>query len=387
MNDGLQILVICKAAIDADLLGDDLLRAGYTTSLQWVNDEKTLQAALSKTEFDLALCEDQITNLDIVTVRSLSRESGQEFPFIVISDVMTPEAQRIASQIKAGVDDFVEWGKPERLISAVEQALHTSETRRQNRLAEQEILYRANFDSLTGLPNRTLMLDRLSQAMKKAQRDETGVILMFLDLDHFKAVNDSQGHLAGDLLLRQAAKRITACLRDTDTAARIGGDEFAIILPDAHQKTTAETIAGKLLKTLSQPFELDSQQASISASIGITVFPNDGEEAETLLENADHAMYDAKKVGRNAFKIFTNNSDTVFDLAPAARTVSLASLKAARQIPVFVKIGFALAASLALVIIASTWLASIQSKESLKIAIDENQGTLNNFSTASGPDN
>ena len=385
MLTGLRMLVICDAAKDAEKLGSDLLHAGYDISLQWTNSERALQSALGERDYDIVLCDDKTANIDIVTARGLIAESGQDIPFIVISDIMTPEAQQIASQMKAGVDDFVEWGKPERLVPAVERALHTSETRRQNRLAEQEMRYRANFDSLTELPNRTLMLDRLSQAIKKARRDETGVLLMFLDLDHFKAVNDSMGHLAGDLLLRQAAKRISSCLRDTDTAARIGGDEFSIILPDANQRTTAENIAGKLLKALSEPFELDSQKASISASIGITVFPHDGEESETLLKNADHAMYAAKRMGRNAFQTYSSDTDFIDDTAHF-QSVTSAPLNTRRVMSRTARIGMALAAAISLVAFASFWLTSMNTEDSLKMAIEENMESLPDFTTASGSD-
>ncbi len=382
MFTGLRMLVICGAASDADRLRDDLLGAGYDISLQWTNCENVLRSALNERNYDLVLCDNDLPNLDIVTARGLIAESGQDIPFIVISEEMTPEAQLIASQMKAGVDDFVEWGKPERLIPAVERSLHTLETRRQNRLAEQEMRYRANFDSLTELPNRTLMLDRLSQAMKKARRDDTGVLLMFLDLDHFKNVNDSMGHLAGDLLLRQAAKRISACLRDTDTAARIGGDEFAIILPDADQESTAEVIAGKILKTLSKPFGLDSQKASISASIGITLFPRDGEEADILLKNADQAMYAAKRLGRNAYKVFNHVEDPEFESLQSAEKVFPLPQK---NTPPF-RMGAALAAAIAIIVVASVWLTSMNTKESLKVAIEENLEVLTDFTTASGPE-
>jgi diguanylate cyclase (GGDEF)-like protein len=381
-----RILVVCDSFGDADGLGNELLRAGYDVLLNWADTEGTLHNALGEGNLDLVLCDDQASNIDIITVRGLISECGQDVPFIVISNAMTPEAQQIASQMKAGVDDFVEWGKPERLVPAVERVMRTSEARRKNRLAEQEMHYRANFDSLTDLPNRTLMHDRLAQAMKKARRDNTGVLLMFLDLDHFKAINDSMGHLAGDLLLRKAAKRIVACLRDTDTAARIGGDEFAIILADAYETETAETIAGKLLKALSKPFELDSQQASISASIGITVYHHDGEEAENLLRQADHAMYAAKNSGRNAFKIFSKDAEESVAVRKSASGSHVVQLKKYNQPQISLRFGLALAAALAVIVIATTWLTSMNTKDTLRMAIEENLETLSDFSTASGPD-
>lgn len=381
-----RILVICDSFGDADELGNELLCAGYDILLHWADTEGTLQNALGQGDFDLVLCDDQAINIDIITARGLISECGPDIPFIVICNAMTAEAQQIASQMKAGVDDFVEWGKPERLVPAVERVMRKSETRRQNRLAEQEMHYRANFDSLTDLPNRTLMLDRLEQAMKKARRDNTGVMLMFLDLDHFKEVNDSMGHLAGDLLLRKTAKRIVSCLRDTDTAARIGGDEFAIILADAFQRETAEAIAGKLLKALAKPFELDSQQASISASIGITVYPQDGEEAESLLRNADHAMYAAKKTGRNAFRIFANNALESVPIPESPPGAGIVQIKEQNRPQIPLRYGIALAAALAVFVVAATWLTSMNTKDTLRLAIEENLETLTDFSTASGPD-
>lgn len=297
---------------------------------------------------------------------------------------MTPEAQRIASQMKAGVDDFVEWGKPEHLIPAVERALRTSETRRLNRLAEQEMHFRANFDSLTGLPNRTLMFDRLSQAIKSARRNENGVLFMYLDPDYFKTVNDSFGHLAGDQLLRQVAERITSVLRDSDTAARIGGDEFAIILPEANNPEIAERIAGNLLTSLAEPFDLDSQQATISASIGITQFPADGEEPDALMKKADQAMYAAKRLGRNAFKVFSQEVDDIDSDDGYIDTATLTQIRSPVPDNTLKQVGFALAAALAVIVVASVWMTSMNTKDELRIAIDENMETLTDFTTASG---
>jgi len=386
MIAGFKILIICDTSSDADELGAELLAADYDISLLWVNSVAALRDGLAEDDFDLVLCDDKTDSIDTVSARDLISESGQDIPFIVISRAMTAEAQKIASQMKAGVDDFVEWGKPARLIPAVERALRTSEIRRQHRLAEKEMHYRANFDSLTDLPNRTLMLDRLSQAMKKSRRDNTGVLLMFLDLDHFKSVNDSLGHLAGDQLLRKAAKRIAACLRDTDTAARVGGDEFAIILPEANQLATAEAIADKLLKSLSEPFDLDCQQASISASIGITVFPEDGEDAETLLKNADAAMYESKRIGRNAFTIFQKESETDIAGSDTLAATNVIPLKKTKFLSMPFKQGLAIAAALALLVVAATMLTSMDTKESFRLAIQGNSDTLPGFSTASGPE-
>lgn len=386
MKSGLHVLVICNDHVDADGVGQGLVLAGYDVYLKWVSTEQGLQDTLAEKAYDLVLCDDKTSDVDTVTARNLIADIGSDIPFIVISSTMTPEAQKIASQMKAGVDDFVEWGKPEHLIPAVERALRASETRRLNKLAEQEMHFRANFDSLTGLPNRTLMFDRLSQALKSARRNESGVLLMYLDLDHFKDVNDSMGHLAGDQLLRQASERITSVLRDSDTAARIGGDEFAIILPEAEDTATAELIAGKLLGILSTAFKLDTQQTSISASIGITRFPNDGDEPTVLLENADQAMYAAKRMGRNAFQVYS-------DISQAQPLKSHLPGNDKLPLPItmgsgfsYQQAGFAFAAVLAILVVASVWMTSMNTKDALKVAIEENLETLTDFSTASGPE-
>ncbi len=163
----------------------------------------------------------------------------------------------------------------------------------------------ANYDELTGLPNRRMFQDRLELEMAKSHREKCSLALLFIDLDRFKAVNDTLGHEVGDLLLIEASKRIISCVRETDAIARLGGDEFTVILSGLHDTLNTERITGLIIKKLSQPFNLVEQEVYITASIGITLFPNDGESISQLLKNADQAMYRAKKLGRNRFSYFT----------------------------------------------------------------------------------
>lgn len=165
---------------------------------------------------------------------------------------------------------------------------------------------RANFDQVTELPNRVLFKDRLSQAIARARRDHRRVAVMFIDLDRFKAVNDTLGHEAGDAVLREVATRLTACMRDTDTVARLGGDEFTAILPQPGGEKAVTTIATRILKSLRRPFIVDGNpEVYIGGSIGIAIFPNDGDDPTVLLKNADAAMYRAKEQGRNTYQFFT----------------------------------------------------------------------------------
>ncbi|WP_420475672.1 putative bifunctional diguanylate cyclase/phosphodiesterase [Noviherbaspirillum sp. ST9] len=169
-----------------------------------------------------------------------------------------------------------------------------------------ELIWRqANFDALTGLPNRSMFHDRLEQSIKKAHRAEQQFALLFLDLDYFKEVNDTLGHGMGDRLLQVAAERVSACVRDSDTVARLGGDEFTVILGELCDTANVERAVHSILQTLAEPFQLGTEQVYISASIGITFYPDDGTEIDTLLKNADQAMYAAKAQGRNRYSYFT----------------------------------------------------------------------------------
>lgn len=170
--------------------------------------------------------------------------------------------------------------------------------------SEAAIWREANYDALTGLPNRRLFLDRLQQEMKKSHRSGKAMALLFLDLDRFKEVNDTLGHETGDLLLAEAGRRITACVRESDTVARLGGDEFTVILPDIDDALHVEHLAGSIISALKQPFRLGAEIAYVSASVGITLYPRDAQDIDTLLINADQAMYDAKAHGRNRFSYF-----------------------------------------------------------------------------------
>jgi diguanylate cyclase (GGDEF)-like protein/PAS domain S-box-containing protein len=172
--------------------------------------------------------------------------------------------------------------------------------------SEELIWAQANFDQLTGLPNRRMFRDRLTQDLKKAHRANLGLALLLLDLDRFKEVNDSLGHDTGDALLNEAAQRIAACVRESDTVARLGGDEFTIILAELDDRASVERIATDILQSLARPFELGNDVAYVSASIGITVYPDDATTLEDMLKNADQAMYVAKNAGRNRFSYFTN---------------------------------------------------------------------------------
>lgn len=186
----------------------------------------------------------------------------------------------------------------------VEAVAKTSRDITERKASEYQAWRNANFDALTGIPNRRLFLDRLAQPLKESQRKTGGFTLMFIDLDHFKEANDQLGHSMGDLLLIEAAERLCACVRKMDTVARLGGDEFTIILKDLQQQEKIEAIAHKVLDQLNRPFQVREHRVQLSASIGVTRFPGDGSNVDQLMRNADQAMYAAKQQGGNRYRFY-----------------------------------------------------------------------------------
>ncbi|MDB2562411.1 EAL domain-containing protein [Sulfurimonas sp.] len=203
----------------------------------------------------------------------------------------------------------------------------TQHLENQEKLKEQasDLHFQATHDDLTGLANRVLFHDRLQSSIKKAQRNNSIVALLFIDLDHFKEINDSLGHSAGDIVLKEVTKRFHNVVRDKDAVARLGGDEFTIIIEDLHQAQDASFVAQNLLSSLAEPMDLGGNTVYISSSIGISVYPSDGNSSQNLLKFADSAMYKAKEEGRNNYQFYSSEmTELAFE-----RVVMEASLRAA----------------------------------------------------------
>lgn len=189
-------------------------------------------------------------------------------------------------------------GKPMYFINAAQDI--TS-----RKTLEAQLLHLSNFDILTDLPNRALLGDRAHQALAKAKREKNRLALMYVDLDEFKPINDTLGHNIGDLLLKDAARRMQECIRASDTVARIGGDEFVVLLPTIESDRDATVVADKIRQSICLPFDIAGHNIRISSSIGIAIYPDDGGDEKTLLNNADAAMYYAKACGCNTVKLFS----------------------------------------------------------------------------------
>ena len=242
----------------------------------------------------------QINPADIPVVRkaiSASIESGRSLDLTFRIATCAGDEIVVSSQAELEFDNH---GRPELLVGTLLDV--TDRTK-----AEQEIHHLANYDTLTGLPNRNLLHDRLQQAIVQSARMEGSVGVLFLDLDRFKGVNESLGHKAGDQLLRTVAERLRVCVRESDTLARVGGDEFVVILSVVADEDGVSSAASKILAIISEPFVIEEQELYLTASIGVAVYPNDGTDVQTLLKHADLAMYQAKDMDRNNFQFFSSD--------------------------------------------------------------------------------
>ena len=174
----------------------------------------------------------------------------------------------------------------------------------ERKLAEQKIAHLAHYDYLTDLPNRALLLDVLDHSVSLAKRNKRKVAVLFIDLDGFKIINDTLGHEAGDLLLKGVSQRIKGMLRESDTVARMGGDEFILVLDNIESAENAMFAANKILMALSEPFDLMGQPGRVGGSIGVSIFPDDSDDAGQLVKQADEAMYLAKQSGKNTCRFY-----------------------------------------------------------------------------------
>ncbi len=257
-------------------------------------------AKLAGERFDAVLLDLSLPDgYGLSTLRQIQAASPT-IPIVVLSGVSD---QALALQaVQNGAQDYLSkgQGQPELLARSIRYAI-------ERKRAEERLTYLAQYDQLTGLVNRTLFRDRLVQAMARSKRLQQPLGLMLLDLDRFKSVNDTMGHDVGDQLLKAVADRLRECVREVDTVARMGGDEFTIILEGLSCDQDITIVARRITKSLTEPFHLREHQASIGVSIGITVYPHDDHEIDDLLKHADAAMYRAKQKGGSAFQFYVPN--------------------------------------------------------------------------------
>ena len=266
-----------------------------------VNGDEALAAVESQGPFAAVVCDMRMPGMDGIEVLGKIREMAPDTVRIMLTgqaDLQTA----VASINEGNIFRFLTKPCPlKHLVQGIEAGLQQYRLLSAERRLLEQTKHMATHDNLTGLPNRALLMDRLSMALAAARRSGAMVALLFVDLDGFKTVNDTLGHEAGDLLLKAVASKLTACVRETDTVARFGGDEFVIVLTEVRARTAGVKVAKKVIEALSKAVPLNGVETAMGASIGISFFPDHGKTPEELIKQADSAMYAVKNKGKNNY--------------------------------------------------------------------------------------
>lgn len=302
------------AGLHVLLLEPDETSATSLANLLWAASSKPVEIRHAVSlQGGLALLHERCPDA-VITELELTDSAGNEtldqllaaephLPIVVLAE---GEDDGFALELlKHGAQDYLVKGRSDGAL-----VLKTLRYAIERKESEQHLTFLSHYDRLTGLANRELFRDRLHQAMARAERSGQLVALMFIDLDRFKAVNDTLGHLAGDELLIEVAERLKAAVRRSDTIARLGGDEFTVVVEGLSDTVDAETICAKILRSLARPFLIQNHEIYVTGSIGVTFFPIDDTDLNRLLRNADAAMYRAKEEGRNKYHLFTADLNT-----------------------------------------------------------------------------
>jgi len=297
------ILIVDDQQSNVLMLGEMLREAGYACVAS-TNNPYAVCELYRKNHYDLILLDLQMPGMDGFQVMEALKgaETDGYLPILVI----TAQPGHKLRALTSGAKDFV--SKPFDLIEAKTRIHNMLEVRLLYKHLEHyslEMESLALHDALTGLPNRRLLMDRLSLAIAHAHRNKRTMAVMYLDLDGFKQVNDTLGHDVGDKLLNMVAARLAAAVRQEDTVARLGGDEFVIALWELIHAEGLVKLVSKVIQAVSQPYVIDGHTVSVTTSVGVSIYPTHGEDADTLMKNADLALYEAKRAGKNDYRIAT----------------------------------------------------------------------------------
>jgi len=300
------ILIVDDLEANVQLLEQMLSNAGYTR-ISSTMDPRTVCALHRDHHFDLILLDLRMPGMDGFQVMEGLKEIESDGYLSVLAVTAQPAHKLRALQ--GGAKDFI--AKPFDLAEVLTRVHNMLEVRLLHEAARNyskmlEVL--ALNDPLTGLANRRLLADRMSMALIHARRNSSAMAVVCLDLDGFKQINDTFGHSSGDTLLKLVAQRLLATVREEDTVARLGGDEFIIALWHVSDMDYAAGVASRAIEALAQPYDIAGSSVKITTSAGISIYPEHGEDAETLMKNADLALYEAKAAGRNAYRIFERTS-------------------------------------------------------------------------------
>ena len=305
-----QILHLEDSEPDRELIRLLLKDAGIDCEITAVETEGDFIRYLNQKSWDLIISDYSLPSFDGFRALAVAASICPSTPFIFVTGILGEDIA--VESLKHGATDYVLKQRMTRLGGSVRRALNERAERLRREKAEanlkkseEQLLFLAYHDPLTNLPNRSLLQDRLMQALSSAERRSEKVALLFIDLDQFKFVNDSLGHSAGDQLLKQVAERLERCARNGDTVARLGGDEFVVVLSGVKDSTDAAFAANRVKEDMAAEFTISGTRLSATCSIGISIFPDDGGDSEVLIKHADTAMFSAKENGRNQWQFFT----------------------------------------------------------------------------------
>jgi diguanylate cyclase (GGDEF)-like protein len=280
-------------------------QAVQITALKRVTTMRDAETYLSTHHVDIIILDLGLPDAQGLEALRRTHTVAPHLPTVVLTGTDDEGLARLALQ--EGAQDYLIKGQIESrgLMRALRYAVDRKVMEEKARALSLEVVHTAEHDSLTGLPNRVLLHDRVGQALAVASRNKKRAAILFLDLDGFKHINDSLGHSTGDKLLRSIADRLSACVRSGDTVSRQGGDEFVVLLFEVDKPEAAAVIAKRMLEAVCAPHAIEGDVLHITTSIGLSIFPDDGLTADTLIKNADTAMYQAKEMGRHSYRFFT----------------------------------------------------------------------------------
>lgn len=307
MDGKLKVLLVEDSQADAELVLHELKKGGIDCVSRRVETRAEMIRELKSFVPDVILGDFTLPQFDGLKALAVARTRSPAIPFIFVSGTIGEE--KAIETLEHGATDYILKTNLKRLTPAVRRAMKDVKEQALRKRLESRLSYLAQYDVLTELPNRSQFRDHLDGALARATRNNQLLGLMFLGLDRFQKVNAMLGHGAGDFVLKQVAERLKQRVRKGDTVARLGGDEFSVILEGLAEKEAAAVAAQQQLESLACPIPLDGQEVRCTASIGITVFPVDGHNLDTLLRNADVAMYYAKERGRNNYQFYSPELD------------------------------------------------------------------------------
>lgn len=298
----MRVLIVEDSEDDARLLCSELASAGNDLIYKQVDCVAGMRAALQESDWDVVISDHTMPSFSSLEALDLLKQSGKDIPFIIYSGNIGEQVAVAA--MRSGAHDYVYKGNGARLIPSIERELKNAAIRRAQKQAETHIYRLAYHDELTGLPKRNLFCEKVGEVLSERSVSGAAAAMYFIDLDRLMRINNTYGYAMGDALIRQVAQRLKDCVGETGILARVGGDKFAVFKGSIADSREMQTFADHVMESFTVPFAIDNLEFDVTLSMGICVYPDDGEDVSTLLVNAESAMALAKKLWRNNYKYY-----------------------------------------------------------------------------------